>query len=71
MRRVADNTYRQRRCRIWWYFGRVPPRFAHLDKRGTARQTLATASVDEARFRFHCRGMCWKLDKLVFVRSLR
>lgn len=51
MRYVVDNTYLQQRGRVWWYFRRVPSKFAHLDTRGTIRQTLETASVDEARFR--------------------
>ena len=51
MRYVVDDTYLQQRGRVWWYFRRVPKKYAHLDTRGMIRQTLETTSIDEARFR--------------------
>lgn len=56
-----DDTYLHKRGRVWWYFRRVPKQYALLDTRGMIRQTLATASLDEAR---HYRDALAEADEL-------
>lgn len=51
MKRVEDNSYLERRGRVWWYNRRVPSRFAHLDCRKRIKESLGTTSIEQARFK--------------------
>ncbi|WP_031555485.1 DUF6538 domain-containing protein [Parvularcula oceani] len=49
--RSDADRYLKSRGRRWWYCRRVPTRFAHLDTRGTIRESLGTDSLEVARLR--------------------
>ena len=51
MKRVEDNSYLERRGRVWWYNRRVPTRCAHLDTRKRIKESLGTTSVEQARYK--------------------
>ncbi|WP_233355964.1 DUF6538 domain-containing protein [Henriciella aquimarina] len=51
MKRVEDNSYLERRGRVWWYNRRVPNRFKHLDTRKRIKQSLSTTSIEQARYK--------------------
>lgn len=51
MKRVEDNSYLERRGRVWWYNRRVPKRFVHLDTRKRIKESLATTSLEQARYK--------------------
>lgn len=51
MKRVEDNSYLEKRGRVWWYNRRVPRKFAHLDSRSRIKESLATTSLEQARYK--------------------
>lgn len=51
MKRVEDNSYLERRGRVWWYNRRVPKKFAHLDSRKRIKESLGTTSLEQARYK--------------------
>ncbi|MEE9380615.1 MAG: DUF6538 domain-containing protein [Hyphomonadaceae bacterium] len=51
MKRVEDNSYLERRGRVWWYNRRVPRKFAHLDTRKRIKESLRTTSLEQAHYK--------------------
>lgn len=51
MKRVEDNSYLERRGRVWWYNRRVPTKCAHLYTRRRIKESLGTTSVEQARYK--------------------
>jgi len=48
---TKPDRYLQKRGHSWYYYRRVPAKFASFDDRGTIRLALGTTSLDQARLR--------------------
>jgi len=48
---AKPGRYLQKRGHSWYYYRRVPAKFAAFDDRGTVRCALGTSSLDQARLR--------------------
>ena len=51
LRRVEDNSYLERRGRVWWCNRRAPRKFAHLDTRKRITESLGATSIGQARYK--------------------
>ena len=51
MRRVEDNSYLERKSRVWWCIRRAPRLFAHLDTRKRITESLGATLIEQARYK--------------------